>query len=226
MPRIKTVISCVLLSIAANLMSVFSPVALWAAANGSISGTLKDPSDAVVSGATIVLVNTAVKSEYKAISNGQGFYSFPALSVGHYNLTIEATGFRTQTRTNLTLDTDAALRVDAVLTLERRSDSVIVEANGTASEAQVDTVATHLGELVTATQMTALPLNGRSYTDLLPIQPGVTPVSTLLPNSVIMAGVTGGLSPSGDLNQETCRLTAKENRRTDSWWTELMCRST
>jgi hypothetical protein len=48
--------------------------------------------------------------------------------------------------------------------------------------------------------MTALPLNGRSYTDLLPIQPGVSPVSTLLPNSVIMAGVTGGLSPSGDLN--------------------------
>ena len=67
-------------------------------------------------------------------------------------------------------------------------------------EAQVDTVATHLGEVVTGAQMTALPLNGRSYTDLLPIQPGVTPVSTLLPNSVIMAGVTGGLSPSGDLN--------------------------
>ncbi len=64
----------------------------------------------------------------------------------------------------------------------------------------MDTVATHLGELVTGSQMTALPLNGRSYTDLLPIQPGVTPVSTLLPNSVIMAGVTGGLSPSGDLN--------------------------
>ncbi len=43
-------------------------------------------------------------------------------------------------------------------------------------------------------------MNGRSYTDLLPIQPGVIPVTTLLPNSVIMAGVTGGLSPSGDLN--------------------------
>ena len=64
----------------------------------------------------------------------------------------------------------------------------------------MDTIATHLGEVVSGTQMTALPLNGRSYTDLLAIQPGVAPISTLLPSSVIMAGVTGSLDPSGDLN--------------------------
>ncbi|MGO9403868.1 MAG: carboxypeptidase regulatory-like domain-containing protein [Terriglobales bacterium] len=200
MHPIRTLIFFLLLSIAATLMLVGSPVALWAAANGNISGTLKDPSGAVVPGATITLVNTALKSEYKTISNGQGFYSFPTLPVGHYDLTIAATGFRPQTKTDLTVDTDAALRVDAVLALGEQSETVTVEAAGAAVEAQVDTVATHLGDLVTGPQMTALPLNGRSYTDLLPIQPGVTPVSTLLPNSVIMAGVTGSLSPSGDLN--------------------------
>jgi hypothetical protein len=47
--------------------------------------------------------------------------------------------------------------------------------------------------------MTALPLNGRSFTDLLSIQPRITPVMTLLPNSVMIAGVTAGSSPSGDL---------------------------
>jgi|HubBroStandDraft_6_1064221.scaffolds.fasta_scaffold02672_5 hypothetical protein len=176
------------------------PASWCAAANGSVSGTLKDPSGAVVEGARITLVNTALRAEYKTTSNGQGFYCFPLLPVGRYDLTIEAPGFKTQTKTNLMVDTDAAPRVDAVLALERLSESITVEASGAVTEAQVDTVETHLGELVTASQMTALPLNGRSYTDLLPIQPGVAPVSTLLPNSVIMAGVTGGLSPSGDLN--------------------------
>jgi hypothetical protein len=173
-------------------------VALWAAANGSLSGTLVDPSGAVVPGAKITLVNTALNSEYKAISNGRGFYSFPTLPVGHYDVAIEAAGFKTQKKTNLTIDTDAALRLDMVLAVGQQSETVSVVAAG--SEAQVDTVATHVGELVSGSQMTALPLNGRSYTDLLSIQPGVAPVSTLLPNSVIMAGVTGGLSPSGDLN--------------------------
>ncbi len=188
-----------LLGIWGILIFVCSAVWLWAAATGSITGTLRDQSGAAVARATITLVNTALKSEYKAVSNGQGFYSFPTLPAGHYDLTIEATGFRTQ-ETNLTVDTDAAVRVDANLALEQRSDSVTVESSEAATEVQVDTVSTHLGELVTSPQMTALPLNGRSYTDLLPIQPGVAPVSTLLPNSVIMAGVTGGLSPSGDLN--------------------------
>jgi hypothetical protein len=187
-------------SIGVTAILVCSTASLWAAANGSLSGKLKDPSGAVVPGATIALVNIALKTEYKTTSDGQGFYSFPNLPVGHYDSTIEAVGFRTQKRTGLTIDTDSALKLDAVLELGQQSLTVTVAATAASAEAQVDTLATHLGELVTASQMVALPLNGRSYTDLLSIQPGVVPVSTLLPNSVIMAGVTGGLLPSGDLN--------------------------
>ena len=155
----------------------------------------------MVQGATITLVNTALKSEYKTISNEEGFYSFPSLPVGHYDQTIEAAGFRAQTKTDLMVDTDAwAQECGCPTRIGTESENVTVEGTGTAIEVQVDTVATELGELVTGSQMTALPLNGRKHTHLLPIQPGVTPVSTLLPNSVIMAGVTGGLSPSGDLN--------------------------
>ena len=182
------------------LILACSTASLWAAANGSLSGTLKDPSGAVVPGVTVRLVNKTLKSEYKALSDSQGSYSFPSLPVGHYDLTIEAAGFKTQKKTNLRVDIDAALTVDVVLILGERSETVTVAATEATTETQVDTVATHLGELVTGSQMTSLPLNGRSYTDLLPIQPGVIPVTTLRPDSIIMAGVTGGLSPSGDLN--------------------------
>jgi hypothetical protein len=87
--------------------------------------------------------------------------------------------------------------VDAKLSVATQSDVVTVSSD---TGVQVETAATHLGEVVSGAQMTALPLNGRSYTDLLAIQPGVAPISTLLPSSVIMAGVTGSLDPSGDLN--------------------------
>jgi hypothetical protein len=179
---------------------VAAPLSFCASANGTVSGTLKDPSGASIQGAKITLMNTALRAAYKTTSNGQGFYSFPLLPVGHYNLTIEADGFKTQTNTNVTVDADAAPRVDAVLAMGMRSESVTVEASAAVTQTQVETVATDLGEVVTGSQMMGLPLNGRSFTDLLAIQPGVAPVSTLLPNSVIMAGVTGGLSPSGDLN--------------------------
>jgi hypothetical protein len=200
MPRIKISAWFLLCSIGSAVILICLPMSLRAAANGSLSGTLKDPTGAVVQGATLTLVNTSLKSEYKAVSNGQGFYSFPTLPVGHYDLTIEAKGFDSQKKTNVAVNTDATLKVDVQLTVGRRSEALTVVDEAASVEAQVDTIATHLGELVTGSQMTALPLNGRSYTDLLPIQPGVVPVSTLLANSVIMAGVTGGLSPSGDLN--------------------------
>ena len=183
-----------------SAIALCAAVPLWAAATGSLSGTLTDPSHAAVPGATILLVNTALKTEFRTTSDGQGFYSFPTLPVGHYDLTIGARGFKTQKKKNLTIDTDSALKVDVAFELGERSESVTVVATAATTEAQVDTVSTHLGELVTGEQMTALPLNGRSFTDLLSIQPGIIPVTTLLPNSVIMAGVTGGLSPSGDLN--------------------------
>jgi hypothetical protein len=145
----------------------------------------------------LVLVNTGQQTVYRVVSDRQGFYSFPNLPVGRYDLTITAKLFETQRKMNLAVDTDSALRVDASLAVGAETSVVVVTD---AASAQVDTVATHLGEVVSGSQMTALPLNGRSYTDLLAIQPGVAPISTLLPSSVIMAGVTGGLDPSGDLN--------------------------
>jgi hypothetical protein len=170
---------------------------LHAATGGSISGTVADSTGAHIPGAALRLMNAAQQTAYRVVTDSQGLYSFPNLPVGHYDLTIAATGFAAQRKTNLAVDTDSALRVDATLAVGSRSDSVTVTTD---IGVGVDTMATHLGEVISSEQMTALPLNGRSYTDLLAIQPGVAPISTLLPNSVIMAGVTGSIDPSGDEN--------------------------
>jgi Carboxypeptidase regulatory-like domain len=171
---------------------------LSAATGGSISGVVADPSGAVISGATLTLVNIGQKTTYHVVSNSQGLYSFPNLPVGHYDLTTAATRFSPQRNQDVAVDTDSAIQLNIKLAIGSDTQTVTVESD--TSTIQVETSATHLGEVVSAAQMTALPLNGRSYTDLLAIQPGVAPISTLLPSSVIMAGVTGGINPSGDAN--------------------------
>jgi hypothetical protein len=176
---------------------IFLASNILAEAGGSITGTVTDMSGAVVPSARLTLVNQAQKTTRRAISNPQGVFSFLNLPVGLYDLTVTSAGFSTKRLTNLVVDTDASLRSDVTLAAGVASETVTV--NGNAS-AQVDTTSTHLGEVVSGEEMTALPLNGRSYTDLLSIQPGVAPMSTLLPNAVIMAGVTGGIAPSGDEN--------------------------
>ena len=176
---------------------LFAAISLFAAVGGSISGVVVDKSGAVVAGAILKLVNTAQQTTYQAISDKQGLYSFPNLPVGHFDLTATATGFNPQRKADLKVDTDSAIRVDISLEIGNKTDTVTVTSD---AGVHVETAATHLGEVVSASEMTALPLNGRSYTDLLAIQPGVAPVSTLLPSSVIMAGVTGSIDPSGDAN--------------------------
>lgn len=187
------------LSTLAALILVFSGL-VFAFAGGSLSGTIKDATGAAIPGVKLTLVNVALKTDYKAASDAQGFYSFPVLPVGHYDLTMEADGFKPQKRTNIAIDADAAVSLDTTLEVGGQSETITVTASEADVQTQVETVATHLGEVVSNTQIEALPLNGRSYTDLLSIQPGVSPITTLTPTSIIMAGVTGTINPSGDLN--------------------------
>jgi hypothetical protein len=168
-----------------------------AATGGILTGTVSDPSGAVIPGASILLESTEQHAIFRASADAHGFYSFPNLPVGRYDLTVTADTFAAIKRPNLSIDADAAIQLDLTLTLGAQADAVTVTAN---DSAQIDLTSTHLGQVISSREMTGLPLNGRSYTDLLALQPGVAPISTLLPSSVIMAGVTGSLDPSGDLN--------------------------
>src|SRR5438132_10015111 len=170
--------------------------AVSAQVGGSISGTVKDPTGGVTPGVTVTAMNTVLGTQVVVVTDAQGFYSLPKLPVGRYDLTFQIEGFKPLRRAGVVVDTDAALQVNATLEIGSQSETVMVTAN----QIRVDTISTQLGEVVRAQTMTTLSLNGRSYTDLLSIQPGVIPTTTIQANSVIMAGVTGTIAPSGQLN--------------------------
>jgi hypothetical protein len=164
---------------------------------GRITGTVKDPTGAAVGGAGVAAVDagTGVKQETNA--DDQGMFSFPAIAVGHYNLTVSVPGFTPYRKTGLAIDVNTALQVDVVLQLAGQTTTV--EVNEEAAQVQVEKSDTQLGQTVTSQRIEEVPLNGRSYTDLLAVQTGVTPVSTGATSSSSGGGF-GAVAPSGGLN--------------------------
>ena len=167
-----------------------------AGVGGSVSGTVKDISNAVVPNAAVKATNLDTGVRQQVATNDRGFYSFPDLPVGRYDLAIERTGFKPYQRRGLVINADSALKVDVVMQLGEQAETVTVSE----SEVRVDTVSTQMGEVVSGATMTTQALNGRSYTDLLAIQPSVVPLTSMQSNSIVMAGVTGAINPSGELN--------------------------
>ncbi len=144
---------------------------VWGGITGSISGTVTDPTGAVIPGAAVTAHNTETGIDSSTQTNAQGFYSFPALPAGKYEVRIKATGFQEYRETGLVLDVNTALRIDAAM----KVGAVTQEVSVSATAAHVETSNTQMGDVIGTTKMLTLPLNGRSYLDLLGLQPGVAP---------------------------------------------------
>ncbi len=177
------------------------PVDSWAGVGGNISGRVTDASKAVVPNATVGVTNLDTGFQQQIATNSIGFYSFLNLPVGRYDISIEATGFRPYRRTGIVIDANASVTVDATIEVGATSGAVTVTEN----QLRVETTATQMGEVITSSQMTSVPLNGRSFTDLLALQPGVVPVTSITSDTVQDVGASA-LSPSGDLNPGTISI--------------------
>src|SRR6202522_518709 len=180
---------------------LFLASAARAGVGGRISGTVKDATGAVILKATVSITNAETGVRQLLTTDDNGAFSFLDVQVGRYDLQATADGFRPYQRTGIIVDANSALKIDAVLEVGARSDAVTVVDN----QLHVDTTSTQIGEVITSTQMTAVPLNGRSYTDLLALQPGVVPVTSITSDTVQDVGASA-LSPSGDLNPGTISI--------------------
>ena len=145
-----------------------------------------DKSGAVIAGAEVTARNTETGVQQTVKSDSDGRYSFLSLPPGHYDLKIQSSGFKGYQQTGIAIEVNAALRVDVTLQVGGSSENVVVSS----SAAHVETENTQLGEVIGSTKMTTIPLNGRSYTDLFALQPGVVPISS---------GQYSPTSPSGCL---------------------------
>jgi hypothetical protein len=173
----------------------------WGDVGGSISGTVLDAQGGVIPNATVTLVNTATNVRQMVVINDQGVYSFRSLGVGTYELQVGCAGFKPYRRTGINVNANDALIVDVALTVGEQSNTVTVKQ----SPVSVDTASTQLGEVITGGMVDAVPLNGRSFTDLLSLQPGVAPQTTITGTSVQAAGAST-FSPSGYLNPGTVSI--------------------
>ncbi|MGA2811629.1 MAG: carboxypeptidase regulatory-like domain-containing protein [Candidatus Acidiferrum sp.] len=174
---------------------------LWAGVGASISGTVLDAQGAAVGNATVTLLNPSTNVRQTIVSDDRGIYSFRGLGVGTYELQVLASGFKPYRRTAITVDANDALIVDVALVVGQQSETVTVKQ----TPVTVDTASTQLGEVITGTTVDAVPLNGRSFTDLLALQPGVAPQTTITGSSVQAAGAST-INPSGYLNPGTISI--------------------
>jgi len=140
---------------------------------GSILGVVRDPTSAVIAGVQITVTNTETNQTQSTQSDGTGQYRILALSVGSYRLEASAQGFQKFVTTGIDLTVNEQKRVD--ITLQVGSIEQAVEVNATA--VQVETTNTQLGEVIDTKKVLSLPLNGRSYIDLLGLQAGVVPTT-------------------------------------------------
>ncbi|MGA8491381.1 MAG: TonB-dependent receptor, partial [Terriglobales bacterium] len=136
--------------------------------NGSIQGTITDPSGAVVSGAKVIITEKAKGSAITVTSDSRGSYTSGALIPGAYVVKVQASGFKAS---EVPVNVQVGNTVSANMKLEVGETSQVVEVE--ASTVQVNTEQATVQGVITENQIENLPVNGRNFLDLAQLEPGV-----------------------------------------------------
>jgi hypothetical protein len=166
------------LLLAVLVLSMAAPASLQAqVVGGTLSGSVSDKSGAVIPQAQIVVTNTATGVAHNVTTNADGFYTAPDLLPGPYEVTISAPGFATLVRSGITLTVGAKQVLNLTLEVGKTEQQIqVVEEAPT-----VELASSSISAEVNSTTVRELPLNGRSWTDLANLQPGVDAIQTQSP---------------------------------------------
>ncbi|HKR28726.1 MAG TPA: TonB-dependent receptor, partial [Acidobacteriaceae bacterium] len=189
------------------VLMVFSATILAQNSSSGVNGEVTDPAGAVIPGAQVALTNVATSVQRKTVTNSTGNYFFTAVPPANYTLTVTATGFQKQTITEFSVGVAQIVTINPTLRLGSVSQSVTVQASGT----QVESSTAQLGTVISEKTVADLPLDGRNFTQLLDLTPGVTPISTGQNSSASNTDVVSGSdysfpSINGAYNRSTTYL--------------------
>src|SRR5215470_4744250 len=137
---------------------------------GTVLGTVMDPTGAVVAGAQVKVRNSSTGLERQTVTGSDGSYSVPELPIGSYDVTVTQSGFQTFVAKGVAVDVATERRVDAALKPGEVSTRVEVSAE---ELPLVETTTNDLGGVLTAQTVENMPVNGRDYTKLIYLNPGV-----------------------------------------------------
>ena len=172
------------------LLTLLTICATWGQTSlGTISGSITDASAATVPGAAVTLTNTDTGFTRALSTNSAGFFTAPSLVPGPYAITVEASGFKRQERRGVTLPVNGAVQVDISLQIGDMKDAVQVTAEAPLLNTSNSTVST----VIDTTKIVNMPLNGRQFTQLILLAPGVSPRQT---SSSGLDNNLSGISPS------------------------------
>ena len=161
--------------------------------NGTINGRVLDPSNKVIGGADILVINDATGVKYSGKTNDDGIYVVPNLPPGPYRLQVSKVGFKTLIKPDIVLNIQDALSINFTLPVGAVFETVTVEGGAS----MINTTDASVSTVIDQTYVENMPLNGRSFQDLILLTPGV--VTQTPPESVPSAwlGQTGEFSVNG-----------------------------
>src|SRR5271170_4965882 len=183
------------------MLLVFVSNPAFADVTGSLTGVVRDSSQAVVVGAKVTITNSQTNLSHSTTSAADGSYHFLALAAGTYKISATAPGFRPYATNEITVQVNDQLKLDITL----KVGTVAEEVDVTANVVHVETENTQLGDVIDSQKMLNLPLNGRSYLDLLGLQAGVAPTT---------AGTIGGDRPVSGYIQNAGNISVNGQRET------------
>src|SRR6266851_5394126 len=169
------------------LLALLAASAFGQLSSATLNGVVRDSTGAVIPKASVVLSNVDTGIERPGTSNESGNYVFADITPGRYTLKVTAEGFSTKQVSAFVLAVNQTATIDVALAPGAQSEVVTVDA----STEQLQTSTAELGTVIATHQVNDLPLNGRNFTQLLSLTPGVSPISV---GQNSMGGRTGGFA--------------------------------